>query len=196
MHQSIRKSRVSGFSRSAVSLLIVAVIAGLGVCANAQVQPQSETPTAGQNQDPSSPDAEIPPAVAKELQAVKARMAQMESQLKDLTAFVAPTSALTSRSAGSAPSEVTLIGTVSCGHCQGIQPTHKGYTQLTWALNSVSQGDDIVLLVQDKTQDKTYALQGDKDQLLTFMSAKARVTGRLEGNTLAVETIGRTAKGE
>jgi hypothetical protein len=186
------KTSLSGFSRSAVSLLIVSVIAGLGVCANAQVQPQSEITTAGQHRDPSSPDAEIPPAVAKELQAVKARMAQMESQLNDLTAFVTPTSALTSRSTGSAPSEVTLIGTVSCGHCQGIQPTHKGYTQLTWALNSVSQGDDIVLLVQDKT----YALQGDKDRLLTFMSAKARVTGRLEGNTLAVETIGRTAKGE
>ena len=37
----------------------------------------------------SGPAPKCPPAVAQELQAVKARMAQMESQLKDLAAFVA-----------------------------------------------------------------------------------------------------------
>jgi hypothetical protein len=140
-----------------------------------------------------TPEAsEVPPAVAKELQAVKARMAQMESQLKELAAFVAPPAGVTSRSARSAPTEVTLKGTVSCGHCQGIQPMHKGYTQFSWALNSVSQGDDIVLVGEDQV----YKLQGDKDKLLKFMSAKARVTGRLDGSTLEVETIGRAMKGE
>jgi hypothetical protein len=134
----------------------------------------------------------VPPAVAKELQAVKARMAQMESQLKDLTAFVAPSATFAARSARPAPTEVTLTGTVSCGHCQGIQQTHKGYTPYSWALNSVSQGDDIVLVAQDKA----YKLQGDKDKLLPFMSSKARVTGNLDGSTLAVETIGRAAKNE
>ena len=81
-------------------------------------------------------------------------MAQMESQLKELAAFVAPTMAV--GLARSAPTEITLTGTVSCGHCQGIQPMHKGYTQYTWALNSVSQGDDIVLVGKDQV----YKLQG------------------------------------
>jgi hypothetical protein len=128
--------------------------------------------------------------VAKELQEVKTRMAQMESQLKGLAAFVAPS--VTSRSARPASTEVTLTGTVSCGHCQGIQPLHKGYTQYSWALNSVSQGDDIVLV----SNDQVYKLQGNTDDLLKLMSAKARATGRLDGNTLQVETIGRAAKGE
>jgi hypothetical protein len=96
------------------------------------------------------------------------------------------------RPAHSASMEVTLTGTVSCAHCQGIQPMHKGYTQFSWALQSVSQGDDIVLVVQDKV----YKLQGDKDQLLKFMSSKVRVTGLLEGTTMEVATIGRAAKGE
>jgi hypothetical protein len=65
-------------------------------------------------------------------------MAQMESQLKDLAAFVAQPSAV-AVPARSAPAEVALTGTVSCGHCQGIQPMRKGYTQFSWALNSVSQ---------------------------------------------------------
>jgi hypothetical protein len=157
----------------------------------------------GQNQaQPASADSaqisetpktsEVPPAVVKELQEVKARMARMESQLKDLTAFVAPAGTFAVRSPRPAPTEVTLTGTVSCGHCQGIQPTHKGYTPFSWALNSVNQGDSIVLLVQDKT----YELQGDKERILKFMSTKARATGQLSGDTLAVETIGRAAKNE
>jgi hypothetical protein len=96
------------------------------------------------------------------------------------------------RPAHSASTEVTLVGTVSCAHCQGIQPMHKGFTQFSWALESVSQGDDIVLVVQDKA----YKLQGDKDQILKFMSAKARVTGALDGTTLEVASIGRVTKNE
>ncbi len=91
-----------------------------------------------------------------------------------------------------APTEATLTGKVSCGHCEGIQPTHKGYTQFSWALYSVSQGDDIVLVARDKT----YKLQGDKDQLLKFMGDNTRVSGRLQGTTLEVETIGRASKNE
>ena len=45
-------------------------------------------------------------------------------------------------------------------------------------------------------QNQVYKLQGDKDELLKFMSAKARVTGQWDGSTLAVETIGRAVKGE
>ena len=42
---------------------------------------------------------------------------------------------------------------------------------MTWALNSVSQGDDIVLV----SRDQVYKLQGNTDDLLKFMSTKARV---------------------
>ena len=170
-------------------LLILCVSLALGPRATAQSQVQPSNADSPQ-MSPTPEASEVPPAVAKELQEVKARMAQMESQLKELAAFVAPTIAV--RSARSAPTEATLTGIVSCGHCQGIQPMHKGYTPFSWALYSVSQGDDIVLL----SRDQIYKLQGDKDDLLKFMSAKARVTGNLDGNTLQVETIGRAAKDE
>jgi hypothetical protein len=171
-------------------LLLLCVSLVLGPRAYTQTQAQ---PAGGDSpQMSATPEAsEVPPAVARELQAVKARMAQMESQLKDLTAFVAPPTGAV-RSAHSAPTEVTLTGTLSCGHCQGVQPMHKGYTQYSWALNSVSQGDDIVLVGPDQV----YKLQGDKEKLLKFMSARARVTGRLDGSTLEVETIVRAVKGE
>jgi hypothetical protein len=104
-----------------------------------------------------------------------------------LAAFVRP-----ARSASVTNAEITITGTVSCAHCQGIQPMHKGYTQFSWALYSVSQGDDIVLVVKNKT----YKLDGDKKQILKYMSEKTRVTGRLDGSTLTVETIGHAAKNE
>jgi hypothetical protein len=167
-------------------LLCLSMALGGSTYAQTQAQPASADPSR------TSATSEVPPAVAQELQEVKARMAQMESQLKDLAAFVATPGTFAVRSSRPAPAEVTLSGTVSCGHCQGIQPMHKGYTQFTWALNSVSQGDDIVLV----SQNQVYKLQGNKDEILKFMSAKARVTGHLDGSTLAVETIGRAVKGE
>jgi hypothetical protein len=94
------------------------------------------------------------------------------------------------RPARAATTEVTLTGSVSCAHCQGVL-LPKAWTQYRWALYSVDHGDDIVLVVKDKV----YKLQGDKDRLLKFMYArKATVTGRLDGNTLEVETIGRAVK--
>jgi len=172
-------------------LLVLCVSLALGPRGHAQNQAQPVTADPPQiSATPEEP--EVPPAVAKELQEVKARLEQLESQLKELAAFVAPLTTLAVRSARSAPTEVKLTGIVSCGHCQGIQPMHKGYTQFSWALNSVSQGDDIVLVGQDQV----YKLQGDRDKLLKFMSAKAQVSGRLDGSTLEVETIGRAPKGE
>ena len=81
---------------------------------------------------------------------------------------------------------VTLTGKISCAKCQGIQPMHKGFTRWTWALHSVSEGDDIVLVAGNGT----YKLQGDKDQLLKHMEDKVTVSGDLEGNSLFVKTIG------
>ena len=94
------------------------------------------------------------------------------------------------RPAHSETTEVTLTGSVSCAHCQGVL-LPKAWTQYRWALYSVDHGDDIVLVVKDKV----YKLQGDKDRLLKFMyGRKATVTGHLDGNTLEVETIGRAVK--
>ena len=171
-------------------LLVLCIGTGLGSHAFGQAQVQSGSPDSQISS--TAQKSEVPPAVEKELQEVRAHMAQMDAQLKNLAAFVASSPTLSVRVPSPVPTEVTRIGTVSCGHCQGIQPAHKGYTPLTWALNSVSQGDDIVLV----SQNQTYRLQGDKEQLLKAMSTKARVTGRLDGNTLSVETIGRVVKGE
>src|SRR6202142_3684064 len=87
---------------------------------------------------------------------------------------------------------VTFTGLVTCAHCVGNQPMHKGYTPWTWALESVKhQGDDIVLVVGDKI----YKLQGNQDEILKYIADKATVTGLLDGNILSVETIGKPGKG-
>lgn len=89
-------------------------------------------------------------------------------------------------------SNATFTGLVTCAHCVGNQPMHKGYTPWTWALESVKhQGDDIVLVVGDKT----YKLQGNQDEMLKYIAGKATITGRLDGNTIAVETIGKSSAG-
>ena len=89
-------------------------------------------------------------------------------------------------------SNVTFTGLVTCAHCVGNQPMHKGFTPWTWALESVKhQGDDIVLVVGDKT----YKLQGNQDVLLKYIADKATITGRLDGNILSVDTIGKPVKG-
>src|SRR6267378_1126819 len=89
--------------------------------------------------------------------------------IASVAALLSPTTVL-AVSQGSSDS-VTFTGTVSCSKCQGIQPLHKGYTRWTWALQSISEGDDIVLVVGDNM----YKLQGDKDQILKFMERKATV---------------------
>ena len=104
-----------------------------------------------------------------------------------VAALVVP---LTAWTVGPAAGNVTLIGRISCAKCQGIQPLHKGYTRFTWALQSVSDGDDIVFVVGDDI----YKLQGDKDQLLKHMENKVTVTGNVEGHTLVVQTIGPVSK--
>lgn len=86
--------------------------------------------------------------------------------------------------------DVTLTGRVSCGRCQALEPQHKGYTRWTWAVHSVSEGDDIVFVVRNDI----YKLRGDKDQLLKFMEDKATVSGEVDGHTLTVQTISRPDK--
>jgi len=87
---------------------------------------------------------------------------------------------------------VTFTGLVTCAHCVGNQPMHKGYTPWTWALESVNhQGDDIVLVVGDKI----YKLQGNKDEILKYIADKATITGHLDGNIISVEMIGKAIKG-
>jgi len=106
-----------------------------------------------------------------------------------VTAFLLPLH-VHAGSEATSNTNVTLIGTVSCSRCQGYPPLHKGYTRWTWALHSVGEGDDIVLVVRNNI----YKLQGDKDQLLKYMEDKVEVTGNLEGRTLTVQTIARPDK--
>jgi hypothetical protein len=80
---------------------------------------------------------------------------------------------------------VTMIGTLSCAHCQGIQPLHKGYTRWTWALHSVREGDDVVLV----SDGNIYKLQGDKQEFLKYMEDKVKVAGNLKGQVFAVESL-------
>ena len=97
-----------------------------------------------------------------------------------------------SNSKAATDNTATYIGIVSCSKCQGIQPLHKGYTRWTWALHSVSEGDDVVLVVGNKM----YKLQGDKNEVLKYMEKKAKVTGDLEGQTLIVKSIVGPEKNE
>jgi hypothetical protein len=108
--------------------------------------------------------------------------------IASVAAFLSPAT-VQADSQGSSNS-TTVTGTVSCSKCQGIQPLHKGYTRWTWALQSISEGDDMVLVVGSDM----YKLQGDKDQILKFMESKATVTGTLEGQRLTVQTIVPPAK--
>src|SRR5581483_6059882 len=80
---------------------------------------------------------------------------------------------------------IMLTGEVSCGRCQTIQPPPKGYTRYSWALHSISAGDDLVLVIGDRA----YKLQGDKNQLLKYVSHTATVNGSLQGATLVIRTI-------
>jgi hypothetical protein len=126
----------------------------------------------------------------KELETIKAEIVQLQAQVNYLAAATPMAAAI--RTASPSVTDVTLTGRVSCRHCEGIQPWHKGYTQYSWALNSVAQGDDVILV----SGDKTYTLEGDKDQVLKFMCEKARISGHLEAATLNVQAIGRPAKND
>jgi hypothetical protein len=109
--------------------------------------------------------------------------------IASVTAFLLPVHVHAASEATSNTS-VSLIGTVSCSRCQGYPPVHKGYTRWTWAVHSVGEGDDIVLVVGNNI----YKLQGDRDQLLKYMEDKVEVNGNLEGRTLTVQTIARPNK--
>ena len=190
-NMSTSKDTKARCSRGVVigTLLLLCLIATLAPRGHAQAQAQPESQTMRGATPEESND---PAVVAKELDAMKAHIARLESQLGELAAFVAPSTNFSARPVRPAPAEVILTGLVSCAHCQGIQPLHKGHTQYSWAVYSVGQGDDIVLV----SHDKTYKLEGDKDQLLKYMSAKARVVGRLDNTVLQVQTIGHPEKGE
>ncbi len=105
-----------------------------------------------------------------------------------MAAFLLPIAAQAVSSSAfsqSTTNSVTLTGEVSCGRCQNIQPPPKGYTRFSWALHSVSEGDDVVLLIAGKT----YTLQGDRNQFLKYVGHKTTVNGRLDGTTVIVQMI-------
>jgi hypothetical protein len=90
-----------------------------------------------------------------------------------------------------AVTDVNLTGFLTCAHCVTLQQ-HKGFTPWTWATYAVRQGDDVVLVVANKT----YTVRGDRDVLLKYIADKATVTGHLDGNTILVTAVARPAKSE
>jgi hypothetical protein len=93
-------------------------------------------------------------------------------------------------SAAETVSNVTLTGLVTCSRCYGDAVPRKGYTPYSWAVESVSQGDDIVFVVGIHR----YLLQGNKDQIMKYIAYPATISGTLDGNVLTMEKIGRPEK--
>jgi hypothetical protein len=91
-----------------------------------------------------------------------------------------------------AVTDVNLTGLLTCAHCVGTLQPHKGFTPWTWATYAVRQGDDVVLVVANKT----YTVRGDRDLLLKYIADKATVTGHLDGNTIMLTAVTRPAKSE
>jgi hypothetical protein len=86
--------------------------------------------------------------------------------------------------------DVSLTGYVTCAHCVNNQTYHKGYTQFSWALESIYHGDDVVVVVADKT----YKLQGDQKLLLKYMTSRVTVTGHLDNGTVVVTNLAPAPK--
>ena len=111
-----------------------------------------------------------------------------------LAGVIALSSLAASRTfASPAVEDVSLTGLVTCQHCVGNQPLHKMFTRWSWALYSVNQQNDEIILV---VSNKTYKLQGDRNQLAKYLEDKAIVKGRRDGTTIEVASIVRPGKTE
>jgi hypothetical protein len=92
-------------ARSAIRALMVLTVA------SGTPHAYSQTPSATNQQETSSSSVEIPPAVAKELQIMKERIAQLEAQLatkngrRNREQVIAPTKSMPTATAAAAESE-------------------------------------------------------------------------------------------
>jgi hypothetical protein len=91
------------------------------------------------------------------------------------------------KAAHPASDSVTMTGIVTCAHCGLSVP--KGQTRMSWALQNVDHGDDIVLIIDSSKGFTTYRLSGHKDELHGYLGGTATVTGNLNGMTIEVASV-------
>ena len=111
-----------------------------------------------------------------------------------LTAALAPAWAQTSKLsilAQTSGTEQTLTGTVGDSKCKGQTIDRKAVTLLSCThLCTHSEGRDYVLV----TRDAVYVLNGHRSNLDKFGGGRATITGRVDGNTLLVDSVSSVKK--
>jgi hypothetical protein len=111
-----------------------------------------------------------------------------------LTAALAPTWALPSTvslPAQTSGAQQTLTGTVGDSKCKGQTLDRKAVTLLSCThVCTNSEHRDFVLV----TRDAVYVLNGHRDELDKFGGGRATITGRVDGNTVLVDSVSSVKK--
>ncbi len=111
-----------------------------------------------------------------------------------LTAALAPAWAQSSKlslPAQNAAEEQTLTGTVGDSKCKGQTLDRKNLTLLSCTyMCTHSEGRDYVLV----TRDAEYILNGHRNELDKFGGGRATITGRVDGNTVLVDSVSSVKK--
>jgi hypothetical protein len=88
--------------------------------------------------------------------------------------------------------EQTLTGIVGDSKCKGQAIDRKAVTLLSCThVCTHSEGRDYVLV----TRDAVYVLNGRRSDLDKFGGGRATITGRVEGNTILVDSVSSVKKG-
>jgi len=111
-----------------------------------------------------------------------------------LTAALAPAWAQSSKlslPAQTSGAEQTLTGTVGDSKCKGQALDRKAVTLLSCTyVCTHSGGRDYVLV----TGDAEYVLKGHESDLDKFGGGRATITGRVDGNTISVDSVSSVKK--
>jgi hypothetical protein len=98
------------------------------------------------------------------------------------------TISLSSQTSGA---EQTLTGTVGDSKCKGQAIDRKAVTLLSCThICTHSEGRDYVLV----TKDAVYVLNGHRSDLDKFGGGRATITGRVDGNTILVDSVSSVKK--
>jgi len=96
-----------------------------------------------------------------------------------------------SLSAQTSEAEQTLTGTVGDAKCKGQTLDRKNLTLLSCThLCTNSEHRDFVLV----TRDAVYVLNGHRNELDKFGGGRATITGRVDGNTVLVDSVSSVKK--
>ena len=83
-----------------------------------------------------------------------------------------------------ADGETTFTGLISDSFCKGSH-SYKGATRSSCRRQCVAHGADYVFVVDDSV----YTLDGHKDELDKLAGGNATVTGHVNGNTIAIDSV-------